>query len=232
MLEGSSSPICLGRSGSQGPSTGLASAPATPLGAGLRSRTGGPGLTVGPSRPPWPGKASWAGPVGPPPRFQVPGPGRPLGATRLTFEPLVGTPGGLGPAQLSLELSASCDYAGVHLSVGTRMSPKPHVELCACSGLCPLCWPWAEGGQALEGSREPATGVEKSRREGGRVGGPCPKLGASLQAQTERLGQWGCWGGRSGQAGRQRGCGRALHPQTDTGRRVHWLERVPEFMSA
>lgn len=73
---------------------------------------GRPGLTVGPSRPPWPG------PVGPPPRFQVPGPGRPLGATRLIFEPLVGTPGGLGPAQLSLELSASCDHAGVRLSAG------------------------------------------------------------------------------------------------------------------
>ena len=32
-----------------------------------------------------------------PPGSQVPGPGRPLGATRVTFEPLPGTPGGLGP---------------------------------------------------------------------------------------------------------------------------------------
>lgn len=107
------------------------------------------------------------------------------------------------------------------------MSP----ELCACSRLCPLCWPWAEGGQALEGSREPATGVEKSRRESSRVGGPCPKLVASPQAQAERPGQWGRWGSRSKQGGCQRGCGRALHPQTDTGRLVHWLERVPEFTS-
>lgn len=41
------------------------------------------------------------------------------------------------------------------------------------------------GRQALEGFREPATGVEKSRWEGSSTGGPCPKLGASPQPQAD-----------------------------------------------
>lgn len=55
--------------------------------------------------------------VGPPPRFQVPGPGRPLGATRLIFEPPVGTREVWGQRS-SAWSSASCDYAGVHPSAG------------------------------------------------------------------------------------------------------------------
>lgn len=143
------------------------------LGACLRSRAGGPGLTAGPSRSPWPRKASWAGPVGPPRRFQLPGPGRPLWPpTRLSFEPPVGTPGGLGPAWLSLELGASCDCAGVHLSAGRDTHvPQAHVELCACSRLCPLCWPRTGQGRPLRASGS----LRRGWRE---AGGRAAALGA------------------------------------------------------
>ena len=77
---------------------------------------------------------------------------------------------------------------------------------------------WA--GQALEGFREPVTGVERSRWEGSSVGGPRPKLGVSPQPQAERPGQWGRRGGQSRQAGRQCGCGCTHHPHRLT--RVGW----------
>lgn len=82
---------------------------------------------------------------------QVPGPGLPFGACRVTSEPQLGTPGGLGPdaACLGLDLGGSYDHKEVPTCqwVRTPTSPEPRVEwprpleLCAHPGLCPRCWP-------------------------------------------------------------------------------------------
>lgn len=88
------------------------------------------------------------------------------------------------------------------------------------------------GRQALEGFREPATGVEKSRWEGSSTGGPC--LSWERRHSPRQIDQAsGGWPGRSERAGWASVwlwvCPSSA--QTDAGRLVRWLERASEFMS-
>lgn len=145
-------------------------------------------------------------------------------------EPLAGTPRSGARAQLSLELSASCDHAGVRLSVGQ----DTHVPWSCVHvpGSAPLVTRQREG-RPLRAPGSPHRGWRKAdgRAKQG-LEAPCPKLEPPPQwAQAERPGQWG-WGSRSGRVGVSAGCGRALHPHRPAhGVASALAERNPEFMS-